>query len=332
MDMDGRIGVPPGLPLSFSPALREALVQGQAVVALESTLIAHGLPQDRALEAAQALEDAVREAGAVPATIAVLDGRIRIGLSAADLERLAASGPTLPKLGRRDLAPTMARGGDGATTVSATLACAALAGLSVFATGGIGGVHRGAETSFDISADLDELARTPVCVVSAGAKAVLDLPRTLEYLETRGVPVIGWQTDSFPAFWSPDSGLPLAQRVDDTETLARTLRIHWQISPGSGVLVAAPIPVAEGIPAEEIESLLASALAAAAHQGCAGPALTPFLLSHMARASAGRTVAANLALACNNARVAAGIAVALAAVGRTESRPRRSGVPALYRP
>lgn len=329
--MDGRIGVPPGLPLTLSPAVREALTQGRAVVALESTLIAHGLPQDRSLEAARSIEGAVRETGAEPATIAVLDGRIRIGLDAADLERLANQGPALAKLSRRDLAPALTRGGDGATTVAGTLACAALAGVPVFATGGIGGVHRGAESSLDISADLNDMARTPVCVVSAGAKAILDLPRTLEYLETRGVPVIGWQTDRFPAFWSPDSGLPLAQRVDDAETMAQLLRLHWQISPGFGVLVAAPVPPTHAMPREEVETLLAAALAAVAQAGCTGPAVTPFLLSHMARASQGRTVTANLALACNNARVAGGIAVALAARTRAEARPRRPGPPASYR-
>lgn len=329
--MDGRINIPPGLPLTFSPVVRQALVRAQAVVALESTLIAHGLPRDQALDAARSLEREVEAAGAVPATIAVLDGRIRIGLDAADLERLV-SGPEVPKLSRRDLAPTMARGGDGATTVAATLACAALAGIKVFATGGIGGVHRGAETSFDISADLDGVARTPVCVVSAGAKALLDLPKTLEALETRGVPVVGWKTSQFPAFWSAESGLPLSQRVEDEEALARLLRIHWQLSPSSGVLLAVPIPDGEGMGRDEVEALLAGAMAAAVAAGCRGPALTPFLLAHMAAASNGRTVTSNLVLARNNARVAAAIAVALATESRAMPTGRRFGSSALYRP
>jgi len=296
-------------PVSVMPEIAEALADRRPVVALESTIIAHGLPRSVAAETARAVEAAVRVGGAVPATIAVLDGRIRIGLSDDDLARLVVD-PPVPKLSRRDLPVALAIGGDGATTVAATMICAALAGIRVFATGGLGGVHRGAEHSFDISPDLEELARTGVAVVCSGAKSILDLPKTLEYLETRGVPVLGLGTAIFPAFLVQDSGLPVSHLCPDAEAVARVLRMRWMLDTNGGVVVANPIPTADAISADEMEALLASVLAELADQGITGPAVTPFLLARMAERSQGRTVAANLALIKANAAAAATIAVA----------------------
>ncbi len=285
----------------------DALWRRRPVVALESTIIAHGLPRSMALETARALEDAVRAAGAVPATIAVLDGRIRVGLSEQDLVRLVDE-PPVAKLSRRDLPVALALGRDGATTVAATMICAALAGIRVFATGGIGGVHRGAETSFDISADLEELARTGVAVVCAGAKSILDLPKTLEYLETRGVPVLGLGTDRFPAFHVRDSGLPVSHACADADEVARVLAMRWRLDPQGGVVVANPIPMDDALPASLIDAALDQALADAAAQGISGPSVTPFLLDRMAGHSDGQTLAANVALVKHNAAAAARIA------------------------
>ncbi len=295
--------------MSVDSEVAEALADRRPVVALESTIIAHGLPRPVAAQTARAVEAVVRASGATPATIAVLDGRIRIGLSDDDLARLVAE-PPVPKLSRRDLPVALACGGDGATTVAATMICAALAGIRVFATGGIGGVHRGAECSFDISPDLEELARTGVAVVCAGAKSMLDLPKTLEYLETRGVPVLGLGTSSFPAFFVRDSGLPVSHPCADAETVARVLRMRWLLDPNGGVVVATPIPPADALSAADVDGLLAPALAEATARGITGPAVTPFLLSRLAEQSQGRTVAANLALVTANARAAAAVAVA----------------------
>lgn len=302
---------PIGPPLSLRPEVAAALAEGRPVVALESTIIAHGLPRDVAGDTARAIETAVRAGGAVPATIAVLGGRIHIGLEPDGLDRLA-SGPPVAKLSRRDLPVALATGADGATTVAATMICAALAGIRVFATGGIGGVHRGAETSFDISPDLTELARTPVAVVCAGAKAILDLPKTLEVLETLGVPVLGLGTDAFPAFYSRTSGLPVSHRCADAEAVARILRLRWALDASGGVLVAVPVPEAEALPAADIEAALAPLLVEAAARGVTGQAVTPFLLSRLVEATDGRALAANIALIRNNARAAATIAAALA--------------------
>jgi pseudouridine-5'-phosphate glycosidase len=295
--------------LSITPEVADALADRRPVVALESTIIAHGLPRPVAAGAARDLEAAVRAGGAIPATIAVLDGRIRIGLSDDDLARLA-EGPSVPKLSRRDLPVALACAGDGATTVAATMICAALADIRVFATGGIGGVHRGAESSFDISPDLEELARTGVAVVCAGAKSILDLPKTLEYLETRGVPVLGLGTAAFPAFFVRDSGLPVSHLCADAEAVARVLRMRWLLDPTGGVVVANPIPEADALTAAEIDAMLAPALADALAGGLTGPAVTPFLLARLAESSQGRTVAANLSLARANAAAAAAIAAA----------------------
>ena len=295
---------------AMSEAVADALAEGRPVVALESTILAHGLPAPRNLEVAAALEDAVRAGGAVPATIAVLDGRLRVGLDAPALERLAAGG--VAKLSRADLAAALATGGDGATTVAATMIAARAAGIEVFATGGIGGVHRGAEATWDVSADLRELAETPVTVVAAGAKAILDLPRTLEVLETLGVPVIGWRTDAFPAFWSRESGLPCPLRMETAAEVARAHRMRAALGLPGGQLLAVPIPEAAEVPRAEIEAAVADALEAAARDGVTGKAVTPFLLSRIVEATGGRSLEANVALVLNDAAVATEVAVALA--------------------
>lgn len=306
MEMSGFVEV--------APEVAEALRSGRGVVALESTIIAHGLPRPRNLAVALQVEEDVRAAGAVPATIAVLDGRLRIGLDRAALERLA-DGRDCMKLSRADLAFALSTGRDGATTVAATMIAAALAGIRVFATGGIGGVHRGAETTFDVSADLDEFVRSDVLVVSAGAKAILDLPKTLEVLETRGVPVIGWRTDDFPAFWSRRSGLPVPLRLDDAEAVARFLTVRRSLGTGGGVLLANPVPPEAEIDQGEMATHIAAALAEAEARGIRAKAVTPFLLGRILELTQGRSLETNVALVRNNARVAAAVAVALARQG-----------------
>lgn len=285
----------------------------RAVVALESTIVAHGMPYPRNLETARAVEAAVREAGAVPAPIAVIEGRLRVGLDAASLERLARGGAGVAKLSRADIAWALSAGRDGATTVAATMIAAERAGIRVFATGGIGGVHRGVAETWDVSADLEELARTPVIVVSAGAKAILDLPKTLEVLETKGVPVIGFGTDEFPAFWSRSSGLRAPLRLDRPEDVARLWAMQRALGLSAGILVANPIPPSHEIPREEIEPAIAAALEKA--RGTEGKRVTPALLEAVLEATGGRSLEANIALVLNNARLAAEIAVALAARG-----------------
>jgi len=300
---------------AIAAEVRAAFDEGRPVVALESTIIAHGLPFPRNRDAAEALEAAVRAAGAVPATIAVLGGRIHVGLEPAALARLAQEGARFAKLSVRDLGTATARGLDGATTVSATMAIAHEADIAVFATGGIGGVHRGAERSFDVSADLTALARIPVAVVCAGAKAILDLPKTLEMLETLAVPVIGAGTGTFPAFWCRSSGLPLDQRCDTAAEIAAALAAHWRLG-GAGAVIANPIPEADALPRETIEAAIATALGEAEAQGIGGKAVTPFLLARIEALTAGRSVAANIALARANARLAGEIAAALAAASQ----------------
>ena len=299
-------------PLVLAPEIRDALGHGRPVVALESTIVTHGMPHPRNVETARLVEETVRAGGAVPATIAVLGGTIRVGLSDAELEALGTTRDVL-KLSRADLPHAVAAGRDGSTTVAATMICAHLAGIRVFATGGIGGVHRGVEATLDISADLDELARTPVAVVCAGAKAILDLPRTLEYLETRGVPVVGYRTDRFPAFWSRDSGLPAPIRLDSPEAVAGLIRAKAALGLDGGVLVANPVPREAEIPAPEIAALIEAAVGEAAARGVSGKAVTPFLLGRMLALTGGRSLETNVALIRANAELAAGIAAALAA-------------------
>lgn len=296
--------------LVYTPEVRAALDRGQPVVALESTIITHGMPFPHNRETALAVEADVRSAGAVPATIAVLDGRIHIGLDLVTLERLLFAREVM-KLSRADLAVCLARGGHGATTVAATLLCAHRAGIAVFATGGIGGVHRGAEASFDVSADLYELAATPVTVVAAGAKAILDLPKTLEVLETLGVPVIAVGQDNFPAFWSRDSGLPAPLRLDDPAHIALAHRRRAQLGLPGGQLIANPVPAEYELAQAEVEPWIAMALREAARERIATKAVTPFLLKRLFELSGGRTLTTNMALVRHNARLAARIAIAL---------------------
>ncbi|MFD1626564.1 pseudouridine-5'-phosphate glycosidase [Azospirillum griseum] len=310
--------------LTVTPEIADALADHRPVVALESTVISHGMPYPDNLATARALEAEVRSAGAIPATVAVMDGRIRVGLDDEALERLATAGRAARKLSRRDLPIALATGSLGATTVAATMIAARLAGIAVFATGGIGGVHRGAERSFDISADLDELARSSVCVVCAGAKSILDLPKTLEVLETRGVPVLGYQTDEFPAFYSRRSGLPVDQRCDSPAEVAAILKTKWDLGLEGGVLLANPIPAADELDADAMEQAIEQALAEADSQGITGKAITPHLLAGLERLTQGRSLIANMALIRHNARVGAAIATALSALKRAESGAPRT--------
>jgi pseudouridylate synthase len=290
--------------------ISDALRGGRPVVALESTIITHGMPFPANAEMAEKVEAVIREEGAVPATIAVLNGRLKIGLPALDLARLATSEDAL-KLSRADLAFAVSAGRTGGTTVAATMLAAALAGIKVFATGGIGGVHRGAEQSFDVSADLEEFARSPVIVVSAGAKAILDLEKTLEVLETKGVPVVTFRQANLPAFWSASSHLPSPLRLDSAEEIADFQKRREALGIGGGILVANPIDSADEIPAVEMNVFIEAALLAAAENGVTGKAVTPFLLAKIFELSMGRSLTANIALVENNARLAARIAAAL---------------------
>jgi len=294
-----------------SPEVAKALAEGAPIVALESTIITHGMPYPDNLDTAWKVEEAVREAGAIPATIAVLNGQLHVGLSEGELEMLAQA-QDAAKLSRADLAICMARGGTGATTVAATMIAANLAGIETFATGGIGGVHRGAADSFDISADLQELAQTPVTVVCAGAKAILDLPKTLEVLETLGVPVIAYGQDSLPAFWSSTSDLSAPLRMDDPAQIARAHRLRAHLGLPGGQLVANPIPSADEIRTDVIAPLIAQAQSEADAQGIAGKSVTPFMLARIYELTKGRSLTANIALVLNNARLASAIAVHLA--------------------
>ena len=303
------------LPLKFSPEVAAARASGAPVVALESTIITHGMPWPQNVETARAVEAEVRRMGAVPATIAIMAGRIHIGLTDAELDALGqATG--VAKLSRADLAACLVTGGVGATTVAATMICAQLAGISVFATGGIGGVHRGAETSFDISADLMELAATRVTVVAAGAKAILDLPKTLEVLETNGVPVIAFGQDALPAFWSRDSGLRAPLRMDTARDIAAAHAMRARLGLPGGQLVANPIPEDAEIAADVINPVIEQALAEAMAQGIMAKAVTPFLLQRIFELTEGRSLTANIALVMNNARLASEIACELNKIGK----------------
>ncbi len=311
--------------LHTAPEVAAALADGWPVVALESTIISHGMPWPQNVATALAVEAEVRAHGAVPATVAVIDGRLCAGLSADQIERLGRAGPAVTKASRRDLPFLLAgcaqrTGGDGrrsdglgATTVAATMIVAAMAGIRVFATGGIGGVHRGAETSFDISADLQELARTDVAVVCAGAKSILDLGLTLEYLETHGVPVIGFGTDALPAFFTRDSGFEVDYRLDDAAAVARAMRAKWTLGLRGGLVVANPVPAEHAVPRAVIDAAIAQALADAQAQGITGKATTPYLLGRVNELTGGHSLVANIALVKHNARLAAAIAVAWAA-------------------
>ena len=299
---------PGSISLRLNAEIQAALNARQPIVALESTVIAHGLPYPTNLETARQMEAAVRAHGAVPATVAILAGQLCVGLADAEIEYLATA-QGVRKVSRRDLPIVVAQRGDGATTVAATATIAAWAGIDVFATGGIGGVHRDAH--FDISNDLPTLASVPVTVVCSGAKSILDLPATLEWLETAGVPVIGYGTGEFPAFYSRSSGLRVDTRIDTPRQVAAIVRVARQMGLPGGILVAVPVPEAEELPAEIVEPLIAAALAEARTQGIAGNAVTPFLLKWIAQETRGSGLKANVALLTNNAAVAAEIAVAL---------------------
>ena len=293
--------------LCFSPEVAQARANGAPIVALESTIITHGMPFPQNVETAKRVEAEIRAHGAVPATIAIMGGQILIGMTDAQLDALGQASH-VAKLSRADLAACLAMGDIGATTVAATMICAHLAGIKVFATGGIGGVHRGAETSFDISADLMELAATPVTVIAAGAKAILDLPKTLEVLETQGVPVIAFGQDAFPAFWSRNSGLKAPLRMDDPAQIASAHRMRATLGLPGGQLVANPIPVEAEIPREEINPAIELALREATAQGIAAKDVTPFLLDRILALTEGRSLASNIALVLSNARLGAALA------------------------
>ena len=296
--------------LDISTEVKEALEQGKPVVALESTIISHGMPYPQNVETAMNVEKLIRENGAVPATIAIIKGRLKAGLTAEEIDYLGRAGHAVPKASRRDLPVLVAKGSDGACTVTTTMMIAHMAGIQVFATGGIGGVHRGAETTMDISADLEELGQTDVMVVCAGAKAILDLPLTLEYLETHGVPVLGYQTEELPAFYTRTSGLSVDYRVDTPQELAQILKTHHQLGLKGGILVTNPIPAEYSMDAAEINAVIDQAIAEANQLGIHGKETTPFLLAKVKEITGGDSLQANIRLVFNNARLAAQTAVA----------------------
>ncbi len=300
--------------LTVSSSVQTALDSAQPVVALESTIITHGMPFPQNLETARAVEDVVRQNGAVPATIAIIEGRLMVGLSPSDLEDLAREGYRAAKASRRDVAAIVVKRQTAGTTVATTMQIAAMCGITIFATGGIGGVHRGAEETFDISADLIELASTPVAVVCAGAKSILDIAKTLETLETHGVPVIGYRTDDFPAFFARTSGHGVDYRFDTPEDVAELIRTHKCLGAKGGILIANPIPAADALDAATIEGRITEAIAQAQAEGVSRKALTPFLLQRIFELTDGKSLTANIALVKNNAAVAAQIAVAGARV------------------
>jgi pseudouridine-5'-phosphate glycosidase len=310
-----------GYPIRLSAEVRGALRNGEPIVALESCVISHGLPYPENLSTARLVEEAVRDNGAVPATIAVLEGELTVGLARAELERFASIKDT-HKLSRRDLPIAIAQKWNGGTTVAATMCIAAMAGLRVFATGGIGGVHRG--QPFDVSADLPELERTPVAVVCAGAKAILDLPLTLEWLETHGVPVLGYQTDEFPAFYSRSSGLPVDSRVGTAREAAEIIHAKRELGLGGGVLITVPVPAEHELSRQGVEDAIQQALAEAERKGVRGRQMTPFLLRRVAELTGGESITANIALLRNNAAVGAQVARELAVL----EAPAVRGIPA----
>ena len=295
--------------LDIHPEVAQALAEGKPVVALESTIISHGMPYPQNVETALNVEEIIRQHGAVPATIAIIDGRLKAGLTREEIEYFGKKGQAIHKASRRDLAVLCARGEDGATTVATTMIIAHMAGIKVFATGGIGGVHRGAETTMDISADLEELAQTPVMVVCAGAKSILDLGLTLEYLETKGVPVIGYGTEELPAFYTRQSGFKVDYRIDTPAELAAAFKASHAMGLPGGMLVTNPIPEEYSMPADVINAAIDQAIAEANTKGIHGKATTPFLLARVAELTGGDSLASNIRLVYNNAKVAALTAV-----------------------
>jgi pseudouridine-5'-phosphate glycosidase len=301
--------------LDIAPEVQRALDAGQPVVALESTIISHGMPYPQNVATALQVEQEVRNHGAVPATIAIVNGRLKAGLSAAEIEALGKSGRDVVKVSRRDVPFIVAAGATGATTVASTMIIAAMAGIRLFATGGIGGVHRGAQQSFDVSADLQELAQTPVAVVCAGAKSILDLRLTLEYLETHGVPVVGYQTNALPAFFTRDSAFSVDYRLDTPQEIARALHVKWAMSLKGGMVIANPIPEAYAMPRAAIDAAIEQALAEAQAQNIGGKESTPFLLARVCDITGGDSLAANIQLVLNNARLASAVGLELAGMG-----------------
>ena len=298
--------------LDVNPAVAQALAEGKPVVALESTIISHGMPYPQKVETALKVEEIIRQNGAVPATIAILGGRLKAGLSPAEIEYLGKQGQKVTKASRRDLSVLVAQGADGATTVATTMMIAHMAGIKLFATGGIGGVHRGAETTMDISADLEELGQTDVMVVCAGAKAILDLKLTLEYLETKGVPVLGYQTQELPAFYTRTSGLKVDYQVDSPEMLAKILKTQHDLGLHGGILVTNPIPEQYSMDADAINAVIDQAIAEAQEKGIHGKETTPFLLAKVKEITGGDSLEANIQLVFNNAKLAAQTAAAYA--------------------
>ncbi|MEP4547160.1 MAG: pseudouridine-5'-phosphate glycosidase [Saccharospirillum sp.] len=294
--------------LDIKPEVADALANGLPVVALESTIISHGMPWPDNATTAKEVEQIIRDAGAVPATIAIINGRLKAGLTSDEIDTLAKAGQSVAKCSRRDLPYVVARGEHGATTVAATMIIADMAGIRVFATGGIGGVHRGAQQSFDISADLQELAHTSVAVICAGAKSILDLGLTREYLETQGVPVLGYQTDSLPAFYTRTSEHSVDYRLDSDTDIAAFLKAKWGMKLNGGVVIANPIPGAYAMDPAKIQQAIEQALAESVEQGISGKESTPFLLARVAELTGGDSLASNIQLVFNNARLAAGIA------------------------
>lgn len=302
--------------LDIAPEVRHALDNGIPVVALESTIISHGMPYPQNVKTALMVEAEVRAYGAVPATIAIVNGRLKAGLAEAEIEQLGRSGREVVKVSRRDVPFIVAAGTTGATTVASTMVIAAMTGIRVFATGGIGGVHRGAQESFDVSADLQELARTPVAVVCAGAKSILDLRLTLEYLETHGVPVVGYQTSSLPAFFTRDSAFQVDYRLDTPSAIAQVLHAKWSMGLNGGMVIANPIPPEFAMPRDVIDAAIEQALAEAKAQGVAGKESTPFLLARVCELTGGDSLASNIQLVLNNARLASAIGASLLEAGR----------------
>jgi len=296
--------------LDIAPEVQDALRDGRPVVALESTIICHGMPHPKNVETALAVEQAVRDHGAVPATIAILKGRLKVGLDNNKINVLGVKGKQVVKSSRRDIPFLVARKKDGATTVAATMIIAAMAGIRVFATGGIGGVHRGVETTMDISADLEELSQTDVAVVCAGIKSVLDIGRTLEYLETHGVPVVGYQTDTLPAFYTRDSGFPVDYRIDSPEEAAAAMSARWAMNISGGMVIANPVPEAYSMDPVEIDKVIRKAIDQMNDEGITGKDTTPYLLSRIGEQTGGESLDTNVQLVLNNARLAAQIAVA----------------------
>ena len=297
--------------LSLSPRVAAALKEGRPVIALESTIISHGMPYPQNVETALLCEKTARECGAEPATVAIIGGRLCAGLTEEQIDHLGKAGTKVAKASRRDIPILCARGADGATTVAATMIVAAMAGIRVFATGGIGGVHRGAEKTMDISADLQELAHTPVAVVCAGAKAILDLPLTLEYLETQGVPVLGYGTEELPCFYTPHSGLNVDYRMDSPEEIASAVRTQRDLGFPGGMLITNPIPEEYAMPQDVIDAAIAQALREADEQGVKGKKITPFLLARVCELTGGDSLKSNIQLVLNNVRLASRVACAL---------------------